>query len=196
MPNQADLSVNTVNIPEPYYRKGVKIEFGGRNMREPHERHTLTPYLAAEFPDLAFVTAAVDALAGERTFWEKVTLVHAESNRETFKATAGRLSRHWYDLAVLSTHPIGARALANVALLEDVVKVKTCFYNSGFGHYEQCLTGQANLLPEAEGRVALRADYEAMVRAGMLEEPMSFDDVEAAIAQIQVAVNAPKNPAP
>ena len=39
-------------IPEPYYREGVKIEFGGRNMTEPHERHTLTPYWPPSSPTL------------------------------------------------------------------------------------------------------------------------------------------------
>ena len=116
---------------EQYYSEGVKLEFGGRNMTEPHEQHLLSPYLAAEFPDLSFVSANVHVLAGERTFWEKVTC--------------------------------------------------------GLWH---CVTGQAKLLPDAEGRAALREDYEAMISAGMIEAPMSFDEVEAAVLELQEQLNA------
>lgn len=79
-----------------YLREGVKIEFGGRNMTEPHERVTVLPYLADVFGDrFAFPSATVEVLAPERTFWEKFTLAHAESNRPVFRATSERLSRHW-----------------------------------------------------------------------------------------------------
>jgi hypothetical protein len=178
-----------VSARETYYSEGVKVEFGGRNMTEPHEQHQLSPYLAAEFPELDFVSADVHVLAGERTFWEKVTLAHAESSRPEFKASSGRSSRHWYDLAVLSQHDIGARALADLELLEDVIRVKSMYFRVGHVDYGHCLTGQARLLPDSEGRAVLREDYEAMVAAGMLEAPISFDDVEAAVLALENRIN-------
>ena len=175
---------------EQYYSEGVKLEFGGRNMTEPHEQHLLSPYLAAEFPDLSFVSANVHVLAGERTFWEKVTLAHAESSRPEFKASSGRASRPWYDLAVLSRHDIGTRALTDLGLLKDVIRIKSMYFRIGHVDYGHCVTGQAKFLPDAEGRAALREDYEAMISAGMIEAPMSFDEVEAAVLELQEQLNA------
>lgn len=173
-----------------YLREGVKIEFGGRNMTEPHKTVEIRPYLVDTFKEqITFPSATVDALAAERTFWEKFTLAHAECNRPAFRTTSERLSRHWYDLAVLAQHDIGRNAIADRALLENVVKVKTRFYNSATANYDHCLTGKANLIPDTEGLAVLAADYKQMLTSGMLEKPVPFDDVIATVRQLQDTVN-------
>ena len=56
-------------------------EFGGRNTTEPMERHVVAPYVAGHTVDLFFPTAEIPVLAGERTFWEKATLIHVDNKR-------------------------------------------------------------------------------------------------------------------
>lgn len=126
-----------VNSPDPYYREGVKIEFGGRNMIEPNERHTVVPYMAQAFDSFAFPVGEVSVLSPMRTFWEKLTLAHAESNRPDFK-NADRKSRHWYDLAVLADHDISRSAILEPDLLADVIRVKNRFYKTATARYELC----------------------------------------------------------
>lgn len=171
-----------------YFREGVKIEFGGKNMVEPSARHTLTPYVAAEFGQFVFPTAEVDVLAPERTFWEKVTLAHAESNRTEFRSPE-RISRHWHDLAVLSQHEIGTSALADLPLLQDVIVAKKRFFNSGTARYDDCLEGAARLLPDDEGLAGLGEDYRAMVDAEMLDDPLPFGELVDRIRALQDSVN-------
>lgn len=174
-----------------YLSEGVKIEFGGRNMTEPNDRVTVQTYLADAIPggDVFFPTAQVNVLAAERTFWEKFTLAHAESNRHEFRKSSERLSRHWSDLAVLSAHPIAASALNNRSLLEDVVQVKTRFFNNATAQYGQCLNGEANLIPGEEGLARLRADYEQMVTSGMLDNATPFHDMIEKVRALQDTVN-------
>ncbi|MDR0417145.1 MAG: nucleotidyl transferase AbiEii/AbiGii toxin family protein, partial [Propionibacteriaceae bacterium] len=125
----------------------------------------------------------------ERTFWEKLTLAHADSRRPEFK-NSERLSRHWYDLARLARHDIAERALADWDLLEDVIRVKQLYFRTSYADYGLCLSGGARLLPDAAGLQMLRRDYEQMVRAEMIDDPLEFDDIVSAVGELQRRVNA------
>jgi hypothetical protein len=181
--------VNLVEDRHAYYREGVRIEFGGRNMIEPNERHSVVPYMASSFGDFEFPGGEVSVLSPMRTFWEKVTLAHAESNRPAFR-NADRTSRHWYDLAVLADHGIGRAALQDFDLLRDVVRAKKRFFGAAYSQYELCLTGDASLLPDAAGLQLLRADYQKMLDAGMLDDPLPFDELVARVRVLQDEINA------
>lgn len=174
---------------DPYYRESVKIEFGGRNMIEPNEVHVVEPYMRASFTDFTFPAGQVHVLSPMRTFWEKVTLAHADSRRPEFK-NVERTSRHWYDIAVLSQHQIGQDALLDIDLLRDVIRVKNRFYYAGYAQYELCLEGKACLLPDEAGITLLENDYRKMVEAQMLEEPLAFDELTTRVQSVERAINS------
>jgi hypothetical protein len=192
---EKDGEVLTVRYPhrvdgrDEYYLEGVKIEFGGRNMIEPNETYIVAPYLAATFSNFSSPAGEISVLSPTRTFWEKFTLAHAASNRENFP-NAERNSRHWHDLAVLSIHQIGRDAVRNLDLLADVVRVKERFFRSGTSQYELCLRGESNLLPDEAGLALLRRDYEQMIAARMLDNPISFDEVVERVRSLEAEVNA------
>lgn len=104
-----------------YITDQVLVEFGGRNAITPSRPVTIHSYIAEDVPDLEFPSAAVTVLAAERTFWEKVTLLHYECNVGEIEKVA-RKSRHWYDVYHLAKLEIGSMALKDIALLKDVVK--------------------------------------------------------------------------
>ena len=58
----------------------------------------------------------------ERTFWEKVTILHKEAFRTNGKFPS-RYSRHCYDLT-----PVKVQAYADLPLLKSVVEFKARFY--------------------------------------------------------------------
>lgn len=62
-----------------YVRPVVKIELGARSDTEPSATPEIAPYIADVFPDeVANSRFTVRAVAPERTFWEKVALLHEE----------------------------------------------------------------------------------------------------------------------
>jgi hypothetical protein len=64
-----------------YLRPQIKIEFG-RGDQWPSKPFAVAPYVAEEFADIfAIPNVAVPVLDCQRTFWEKVTLIHAENHR-------------------------------------------------------------------------------------------------------------------
>ena len=59
-----------------HVRSEVLLEFGGRNVIDPNERHAIVPDIAALTPGLDYPAATVTVLSPARTFWEKATLIH------------------------------------------------------------------------------------------------------------------------
>jgi len=174
-----------------YLRERIKLEYGARNRIEPNERHTIAPYLADLInADVTLPTAQVDVLSPKRTFWEKATLAHDMCNRGEWDVNAGRVSRHWYDLAALADHAIGVDALDDRQLLADVVKVKDAFYRRKTSDYGACLAGGMRLLPDDEGIHALTVDYEQMIEAGMFSTtPPQFGAVVERLELLENEIN-------
>lgn len=178
-----------------YMKPSILIEFGGRNTTQPRELRTVQPYIVGHTVDLFFPTAEIPVLAGERTFWEKATLIHVECLRDDFDARVDRKSRHWYDLARLADHEIGNKALLDRALLQDVVRHKKVFFASAQARYDDCDSGSLVLVPKDANLEALRKDYEAMRAGGMFEsEPVAFGALIERLTALQKQVNesAPK----
>lgn len=151
-----------------YLRDHVLVEFGGRNIIDPNAVHTIQPDIAGMFEGIAFPKAEdVVVLSPARTFWEKVTLIHAQCNKPIPEGK-DRISRHWYDLAMLLQHDVGVAAKSDLELLADVIALKSVFYNSGTAQYALCMAGGLNLIPAQDNFARLENDYYAMERSGML----------------------------
>jgi len=180
-----------IDAPDGYIADRVLLEFGGRNITEPNEKHTVTPYIAPEIVGVGLPSATVDVLVGGRTFWEKATLMHVECNRKEFKSGADRMSRHWYDLFKLADHAIGKSAVADRELLADVVKHKKVFFHASYANYDACIAGGLKLVPDETALLVLQADYERMVTAGMFfGTPPTFRDVIARLNVLEAEINA------
>lgn len=154
-----------------YVLDSVRLEFGGRNLVTPSNTQTITADIAEHTTGLTFPTAQAVVLSPEKTYWEKLTLIHSECNRPNFKGDANRISRHWYDIFMLSQHDIGKQAITNRELLTEVVKIKKIFYNSGFAKYDDCLNGGLRLVPNSDYITLLKNDFNNMV-----ENKMFYDD--------------------
>ena len=104
-----------------YLRPVVKIEFGARSDPWPANERVVRPVMAEYFPQvLEGSDAMVHALAPERTLWEKAMLLHEETYRPADKPRRPRMARHYYDLFRLIKQGVGARALQDQHLFEQV----------------------------------------------------------------------------
>ena len=181
---------SAVDNPIGYLDTEVLLEFGGRNIVDPSERHGIVPDIAALTPDLDWPVATVTVLSPARTFWEKATLIHVECHRRRLPAGPERLSRHWFDLACFARHDAGRAALSDRALLEDVVRHKTVFFNASYAHYDQCLDGRLRLVPDNDGIDGLRSDYDAMRRGGIVgADALPFDDLIERLRALETEIN-------
>ena len=131
---------------EAYIRPEVRLEIGPLASWVPSARHAIRPYAFDVLPEV-FENPAFEvvAIAAERTFWEKATILHQEAHRTT--PIPQRYSRHYYDLYKLAVSRVRAVALADPKLLADVVAFKQRFYPSAWARYDLAVPGSFRLLP-------------------------------------------------
>jgi Nucleotidyl transferase AbiEii toxin, Type IV TA system len=175
-----------------YLRPVVRLEFGCRGDVWPTEKRTIRPYLADYFPQL-FVQSdfEVMVLTPERTFWEKVTLLHATTHSDR---ASERLSRHYYDVSQLY-RALGTSVLNDHTLLAQVVKHKEIFFRSASANYESALPGSLRITPGKQLEATLRKDWREMEEMLFGVAP-TFDEILADVQAIENHVNSPDSMSP
>jgi hypothetical protein len=173
-----------------YVRPVVKIELGARSDDWPHEGKMLQPYLAEALPQLADGPVAVQALAAERTFWEKAMLLHEETFRPKDKLRKIRMARHYYDLWSLITHGVGAKAAQDRQLFERVAAHREVFFHWSWVDYSTIRPGTLRLLPLPHQVEAWRKDYQEMRGAMFFGEVPDFEEILNVVGKFQRDFNA------
>lgn len=195
---EADESTNSPVLLFAYPRVGetgtlrpqVKLEFGSLYDQRPTGVHTITPLTAEAFP--AFFSepsCRVVTLEVERTFWEKATILHVEYHRPTDKPFPRGVSRHYSDLAALSQHPAGRRAVADLDLLRQVRTFKKTYFRSSWANYDTAIPGSLHLVPSAEWHGEVERDYAAMADMFMTPPP-SFKTIMTQLEDLEKKINA------
>ena len=177
--------------PNRYMPDRVLIELGGRNPIDPSSIREISTELQQIFPKNSWPVAQVNVLSPERTYWEKVTLIHVECHRPEIR-DLDRKFRHWFDLSKLADHEIGLQAAKNLGMLRAVIAHKKVFFHTSYANYDDCLTGNIQLIPDPDNELLqkLREDFDRMVKDEMFySKPPAFDDVMKQIADLQNQLN-------
>jgi len=187
---------HTVNITYPkafaseYLRPQVRLEIGPLAAMLPMELRDIQPYAAVHFPG-AFkgASVAVPTIVVARTFWEKLTILHAEAHRPADKVLPIRYARHYYDVHKLVESGLSRPALEQVDLLSEVVAFKQKFYPIGWANYDSATLEGLVLQPSVHHSDTLKADYEQMQEMLFGDKP-NFDDIIETLRAVENAVHA------
>ena len=60
----------------------IRLEIGPLAAWQPNRESPILPYVAEVFPQLKIAPVSVPTIIAERTFWEKVTILHQEHHRQ------------------------------------------------------------------------------------------------------------------
>ena len=135
------------------------------------------------------LTASVVVLDVARTFWEKLTILHAEHHRPEHLPVRDRFARHYSDFCALWLQEQSrAAALVRIDLLADVVLHKGRYFASSWANYDSAVLGTLKLVPPAHRWAAISADY-ATMRPMFLSEPPPFAELMRVLAEAQAALN-------
>jgi len=183
-----------------YIEAAVRIEGGARPDPIPAEPREIVPYIASEMrPGLDLTVRGVTTVKPERTFWEKVLILHAmtettekrnlEANPERKAPDLNRYSRHYYDVHQIWTHPDYGVATANMRdLAEASRRHKELMFRAPDHRYDRAVPGSYRLVPTEAMRKNLAADYDRM-SAMIFGEAPTFDDVMASIEALEHFLN-------
>jgi predicted nucleotidyltransferase component of viral defense system len=177
-----------------YVRPVVKIELGARSDTEPSATPEIAPYLAEVFPDeVPGSQFSVRAVAPERTFWEKVALLHEETYREGSAAPKARLARHYYDLWCLITRGVAERAVSDEDLFDRVAAHRAVFFRRTRAAHASFARGTLRIVPASDRRVQWQRDYEAMRESMFFGEVPDFAEILAVVSRFEDTFNSPRH---
>ena len=190
-----DRDPHVINLSYPasykdrYIYPVIRLETGTLASWVPHGEYSIRPYAADVFPDIfEKPECRVKAIKAERTFWEKVTILHQEANRPEGKHSLPRYSRHYYDLSRMANSPIRNRSLREMKLLEDVVTFKQKFYPRAWACYELATPGTLKLMPPEHLIKDLEKDY-ALMRNMIFGEYPVFQSLLESLKDLQEEIN-------
>ena len=98
----------------------------------------------------------------ERTFWEKLTILHKIANFPEGKPLPARYARHLYDVYNMGNSWVKEIAFKRKELLEKDVTFKQKFYYAKGAHYETATLENIMLVPGERIHKELEDDYQAM----------------------------------
>ena len=167
----------------------IRLEIGALAAWTPVKLADITPYAAQVYGRL-FKQPLTDILTvlPERTFWEKVTILHREAFRAEDRPFPSRYSRHYYDLYRMMQTEVKDKALADNDLLTRVVDFKDKFYRCPWARYNLAMRGTMRLMPPEYNLDKLRDDYEHMQNMLFGNKP-SFDEIMDGIAKLETEIN-------
>ena len=112
--------------PGDYNPPTVKIDAGAKSALDPHRATRVVPYLAEDVPNLMLNVANVVTIDAERTFWDKVVILHGQrrwfERRGELRRQGQRVSRHYYDIYRLLRSDVGQRAARDLDLARDCAR--------------------------------------------------------------------------
>lgn len=177
---------------DEYIQGTVKIESGAKSALDPHTLRTITPYVDADVPDLDLTVPNVLTVDAERTFWDKVIILHGlrrwHDRRGELKGGGQRISRHYYDIHMLMMGEVGRRALDDVGLGADCVAHARLFFNRPDFDLDSAHSPTFALSPDGAMHDALQKDY-ALMRPMIFGEAPAFETVLETTYALERALN-------
>ena len=200
-PDEGDESRQTLLIEYPtqypssdgaYVAPRVKIEAGAKSALDPTLDCTITPIIADELHDWSLEVGNLRVIAPERTYWEKLLILHGlhcgYRDKQRLPTDNDRISRHYYDVAMITVTESGRSALSNIAMLDAVRAHNLIAFRQAWKQFEQAVPGSLRLVPQDELRAVIEGDYRAM-EGMILGEAPGFEWVMEQIEYAETTVN-------
>lgn len=156
---------NIVAQPSEYMLPRVQVEIGCRSLREPFSIQSFGALVDEVYEGKDFVEPlfSIPTVNPERTFLEKLFLLHEEFHRAADKRRVDRLSRHMYDIYHLTKAGIANKAINDKELYETIVTHRHKFTRVGRVDYNTLNPKTLSPIPPTEIMDDWKKDYAKML---------------------------------
>ena len=202
LPDEKDVDQQSllVKYPSLYPDRGdsyvlppVKLEAGARSALQPSVTAEIAPYIAdVVSSDFPLKVGNINVIQPERTYLDKLLILHGvhcgyrDENR--LPRGGSRISRHYYDVAMLSTSEVGQKAVKDLALLQNVREHSQIAFRQAWKKLDEAVPGTIRLVPQEELRQVIERDYQQMGEM-MLGAPPPFDWIIGQIQLVEKQIN-------
>lgn len=174
-----------------YLRPGVLVEIGSRSLKEPFSHCKFKTLVAENYSDELFADneITIPTVNVERTFLEKVFLLHEEYQRPVEKRRVERLSRHLYDIEKISQTAYFPKALSDKDLYKTIVAHRDKFSHLGGVDYAKHDPQFINIIPPESVLSLWEKDYAEMSESMIYGEKLSFKELIDNIKRVNEKIN-------
>lgn len=190
-PQVIEIHYNSVIDTSEYLPQRILIEVSSRSLMEPIEERKINSIISENFLQQSFssVPFAIPTVLPQRTFLEKIFLLHEEFSQDVEKIRIDRLSRHLYDLEKLMDTEHGIEALKNTNLYNNIVAHREKFNPLRGLDYANHIPSKISILPPDGVMKDYERDYDAMTSFMIYGEPLKFDHLMKRILELQMRIN-------
>lgn len=187
-PVKIEISYQAVTPHTDYLKPKVVLEIGSRSLREPFTTRKFCSLVGEQFAGQAFADdkIKVPCVNPERSFLEKLFLLHEEFQRPKEKIRVDRLSRHLYDIHRIANTPYAEKAMNDPDLYKSIVAHRKRFTKLSGVDYTSHFPPGLQPIPPAELRPLWEKDYKTMQKQMIYGISLPFDKL---IEEIQQTVN-------
>lgn len=190
-PEQIYIEYKSVFNENSYIQNTVVLEINARSMKEPLEKVEIKSFVDEYFVEKSFSEKPfkIQVVAPERTFLEKVCLLHEEfAKKEQEKIRVNRMSRHLYDLVRILDTPIAEKALGNKELYKSIIAHRRMFVAIKDFDYDTLLPQAINIIPPESVIEKWEDDYNKM-QTMTYGKFLPFDALIGKITQLNKKLN-------
>lgn len=190
-PQVIEINYSSVLEESDYLPSHVLIEISSRSLMEPSEKREINSLIGEVNNDQPFSTKSfnISTVLPQRTFLEKIFLLHEEFSQDLKRMRTERLSRHLYDLEKLMDTEFGIVAIKDKELFFTIVNHRKKFNAIRGLDYSNHIRGKIKLIPPAGVIKEWEKDFNTMKENMIYGESLSFDSLIKRIEELQKRVN-------
>ncbi len=127
--------------------------------------------------EIAESSFEINVIRPEKTFLEKLILLHEEFSKPFEKIRYFRMSRHMYDIAQIAYTEYGKRALKDKALFEKIIKHRAKYTPVKSVDYNNLELKRLVIIPNSEILKLYEKDYKQMQENMIYGEQTAFNKI-------------------
>jgi predicted nucleotidyltransferase component of viral defense system len=177
---------------DTYLKPDVLIEVGSRSLKEPYTDRTFTTMVAEKYSGEPYADKpiTIPTVNPERTFLEKIFLLHEEHQRPDDKRRVEKLSRHLYDIEKLGNTKYAEIALGDSNLYHTIVEHRKKFNRVSGVDYTKHIPEKIAFIPPAGVLSEWESDYKEMKESMILNgDAMPFNELIDKLKILQSRIN-------
>lgn len=181
----------TLTDPIPYLKPRVLIDIGSRSLIEPFNERSFTSMIGEKYKGKAFAdnNIIIPSVNPQRTFLEKIFLLHEEFQLPIEKIKVERKSRHLYDVEKLMDTEYAMAALGNTALYQTIVEHRAKLTPLRGIDYANHTPDKINPIPPDAMMGDWEKDYQIMQESMLYNPSLPFNKLIERIQELKSRIN-------
>ena len=186
-----EIYYDTLTDPIPYLKPRVLIDIGSRSLIEPFNERSFTSMIGEKYKGKAFAdnNIIIPTVNPQRTFLEKIFLLHEEFQLPIEKIKVERKSRHLYDVEKLMDTEYAMAALGNTALYHTIVEHRAKLTPLRGIDYANHTPDKINPIPPDAMMGAWEKDYQIMQESMLYNPSLPFDKLIERMQELKFRIN-------